>query len=92
MTREDVDCRDCPIGKAVLAGGCVGDEDCHLTTDTRRFINAMIRGVFDCGHCGKKTNYRSDEYVLCPHGVDYQYVEVGGFCHRFHERKEGEDG
>jgi len=62
------------------------EKDCHLTPDHQRIINAMIRGVFDCGHCGKKTGYRPDEYVMCPHGVDHQYVEVSGFCYLWQDQ------
>jgi len=67
-------------------------QDCHLTPDHQRIVNAMIRGVFDCGHCGKKTGYRPDDYVLCTHGLDPQYVKLDRFCPAWHERKEGEDG
>ena len=66
------------------------EPDCHLTPDHQRIIKAMIRGVFDCGHCGKKTGYRPDEYVMCPHGVDHQYVEVSGFCYLWQDQG-GED-
>ena len=52
---------------------------CHLTPDNQRFIDAMIRGVFYCGHCV--------EYEYChEHGHD------SGFCMAWQERKEGEDG
>ena len=88
MDREDVDCRDCSIGKAVFDGGCVGDEDCHLTTDTRRFINAMIRGVFDCGHCANRP-----EMVCVRDGEDDSFgvFEEEWPCEDWQERKEGED-
>jgi len=53
--------------------------------------------VFDCGHCGKKTDYRPEEYVACP--LTDQYVELKGFCHNWSLRPElldeiqgGEDG
>ena len=62
---------------------------CHLTPDHQRFIDAMIRGVFNCGHCGKKTGYRPDAYVLCTHGLDPQYVRLDRFCPAWQERKEG---
>ena len=65
---------------------------CHLTPDHQRIIDAMIRGVFDCGHCGKITGYRPDAYVLCTHGLDPQYVRLDRFCPAWQERKEGEDG
>jgi hypothetical protein len=68
------------------------EKDCHLTPDHQRFIDAMIRGVFNCGHCGKKTGYRPDAYVLCTHGLDPQYVRLDRFCPAWQERKEGEDG
>ena len=71
---------------------------CHLTPDHQRIIDAMIRGAFDCGHCGsgKHTAYRPGEYVLCeckartPQG---DMREVGKWpCEFWRERKEGEDG
>jgi len=67
-------------------------DSCHLTPDHQRIIDAMIRGVFDCGHCGKKTGYRPDAYVLCTHGLDPQYVRLDRFCPAWQEREEGEDG
>lgn len=68
-------------------------DSCHLTSDHKRFIEAMIRGVFNCGHCGRRTNYRPDEYVVCPRGIDQQLVGLSGFCHKWQERKgDEEDG
>ena len=90
-------CEGCPFDVFIYPENCcaTGDAteplpDCHLTPDHKRIIDAMIRGVFDCGHCGKKTEYRPEEYVLCPR-TD-QYAVLNGFCHHWQERKEGEDG
>jgi len=58
---KDVASEEIELAIAILA------EHTNLTPDHQRIINAMIRGVFDCGHCGfgKFTAYRPDEYVFC---------------------------
>ena len=67
--------------------GCKRIDDCHLTPDHKRFIDAMIRGVFDCGHCNKFT--REDcvvDYAKFIIGTEFPCGED------WQERKEGEDG
>jgi hypothetical protein len=69
---------------------------CHLTPDHQRIIDAMIRGVFDCGHCGfgKPTAYRPREYVFCVAisiQGDTRAVDQWP-CKNWQERKEGGDG
>ena len=78
--------------------GCAHRDYCHLTLDYLRFMDAMFRGVFDCGRCqlGKPTAYRPGEYVLCEckaRTLQGDMREVGKWpCEFWQERKEGEDG
>ena len=53
---------------------------CHLTPDHQRFIDAMIRGVFNCDHC--------KWLGTC----DSKPTDPEEFCAAWQERKEGEDG
>ena len=55
-------------------------EPCHLTPDHQRFIDAMIRGVFNCDHC--------KWLGTC----DSKPTDPEEFCAAWQERKEGEDG
>ena len=60
-----------------------------LTPDHKRFIDAMIRGVFDCGHCANRP-----EMVCVRDGEDDSFgvFEEEWPCEDWQERKEGEDG
>jgi hypothetical protein len=58
---------------------------CHLTPDHQRFIDAMIRGVFYCGHC-------KFEKVLSCCDRSMELYPQPWFCPEYEERKEGEDG
>jgi hypothetical protein len=51
-----------------------------LTPDHQRFIDAMIRGVFNCDHC--------KWLGTC----DSKPTDPEEFCAAWQERKEGEDG
>ena len=76
-----VDEVDLPAYKATV-GGCAHfhRDPCHLTPDHKRIIKAMIRGVFDCGHC--------KWLGTC----DFKPTDPEEFCAAWQERKEGEDG
>ena len=62
-------------------------DSCHLTPDHQRIIDAMIRGVFDCGHCPALPNGKG--YCLVAH---QSRGSTGWPCECWQERKEGEDG
>jgi len=63
------------------------EPDCHLTPDHQRIIDAMIRGVFDCGHCPALPNGKG--YCLVAH---QSRGSTGWPCECWQEREEGEDG
>jgi hypothetical protein len=71
----------------------VDQKDCHLTPDTKRFIGAMLRGVFDCGHC--KFESEGGSYF---DGCEFRYTSASmiekkdWFCPEWQERKGEEDG
>jgi hypothetical protein len=69
-----------------------GAYPCHLTADHQRFISAMLRGVFDCGHCWHGTVEGKNKTVYCVLAGDGNHIPIGCFCDRWQERKGEEDG
>jgi len=66
-------------------------DPCHLTPDHQRIINAMIRGVFDCGHCDfLPGGYKEGFGLTC--SVQGQSISDKWFCPAWQEHEEGEDG
>jgi len=73
MDKDDV-AEEIELAIAILA------EHANLTPDHQRFIDAMIRGVFNCDHC--------KWLGTC----DSKPTDPEEFCAAWQERKEGEDG
>jgi len=78
MDKDDV-AEEIELAIAILA------EHANLTPDHQRFIDAMIRGVFYCGHC-------KFEKVLSCCDRSMELYPQPWFCPEYEERKEGEDG
>ena len=64
---------------------------CHLTPDHQRIIDAMIRGVFNCGHCRNGEPVFTDRgYAPIIHCLSFDSKWGSGyFCSAWQERKEG---
>ena len=50
-----LNCYECPISEASGYQPCVFEGKCHMTIDDKHIIQAIIRGIWDCGTCKSST-------------------------------------
>jgi len=95
--KENEKCEDCLLWLRPIccqARNLNREGECHLLPDQQRFIDAMIRGVFNCGHCRNGEPVFTDRgYAPIIHCLSFDSKWGSGyFCSAWQERKEGEDG